>query len=99
MTKDEKKLIEWLTAKVPSEMLSEALALIYLNDDYDDDDVELCGQDLIKACKITGPIMINNEGHLVFGDYITEATFESSAEVKRFVAITAAEHIDCVDIV
>lgn len=53
----------------------------------------------MKACEITGPITTTADGHIMFGDYITEKLFNSMTEVKSFIAFTAANYIDCNDII
>ena len=102
MTKDEKMLVKHLTAKVASTMLAEALESVYmtyLHEYPSAEDIEKCGAELMKACEITGPITTTADGHIMFGDYITEKLFNSMTEVKSFIAFTAANYIDCNDII
>ena len=102
MTKDEKMLVKHLTSKVASTMLAEALESIYmayLDDCPSEEDIEACGTELMKACEITGPITTTADGHIAFGDYITEKKFESMSEVRTFIAKTVANNIKCNDII
>ena len=101
MTKDEKMLVKHLTAKVASEIISDAVASMYLIDDcpFEEEDIYQCGAELMKACEITGPITTTADGHIMFGNYITEKLFNSMTEVKSFIAFTAANYIDYNDII
>ena len=102
MTKDEKMLVKHLTSKVDSTMLAEALESVYmayLHEYPSAEDIEKCGAELIKACEITGPITMTSDGHIAFGDYITEKKFESMSYVRAFIALTAANNIKCNDII
>lgn len=102
MTKDEKMLVKHLTSKVSSTMLAEALESVYmayLHEYPSAEDIEKCGAELMKACEITGPITTTADGHIAFGDYITEKKFESMSYVRAFIALTAANNIKCNDII
>ena len=102
MTKDEKMLVDHLTSKVASTMLAEALESVYmtyLHEYPSAEDIEKCGDELMKACEITGPIIMTADGHIMFGDYITEKKFESMSYVRAFIALTAANNIKCNDII
>ena len=102
MTKDEKMLVKHLTSKVSSTMLAEALEYIYiayLHEYPSAEDIEKCGAELMKACEITGPITTTADGHIAFGDYITEKKFDSMSYVRAFIALTAANNIKCNDII
>lgn len=102
MTKDEKMLVKHLTAKVSSTMLAEALESVYmahLHEYPSAEDIEKCGAELMKACEITGPITTTADGHIMFGDYITEKKFDSMSYVRAFIALTAANNIKCNDII
>lgn len=101
MTKDEKMLVKHLTSKVASEIISDAVASMYLIGDcpFEEEDIDKCGAELIKACEITGPITTTADGHIMFGDYITEKKFDSMSYVRAFIALTAANNIKCNDII
>ena len=102
MTKDEKMLVKHLTSKVSSTMLAEALESVYmayLHEYPSAEDIEKCGAELMKACEITGPITTTADGHIMFGDYITEKKFDSMSYVRAFIALTAANNIKCNDII
>lgn len=101
MTKDEKMLVKHLTAKVASEIISDAVASMYLIGDcpFEEEDIDKCGAELMKACEITGPITTTADGHIMFGDYITEKKFDSMSYVRAFIALTAANNIKCNDII
>lgn len=53
----------------------------------------------MKACEITGPITTTADGHIMFGDYITEKKFDSMSYVRAFIALTVANNIKCNDII
>ena len=101
MTKDEKMLVKHLTSKVASEIISDAVASMYLIGDcpFEEEDIDKCGAELMKACEITGPITTTADGHIAFGDYITEKKFDSMSYVRAFIALTAANYIKCNDII
>ena len=102
MTKDEKMLVKHLTSKVASTMLAEALESVYMTylHEYPSvEDIDKCGAELMKACEITGPITTTADGHIMFGDYITEKKFDSMSYVRAFIALTAANNIKCNDII
>ena len=101
MTKDEKMLVKHLTSKVASEIISDAVASMYLIGDcpFEEEDIDKCGAELMKACENTGPITTTADGHIMFGDYITEKKFESMSYVRAFIALTAANNIKCNDII
>ena len=102
MTKDEKMLVDHLTSKVASTMLAEALESVYmayLHEYPSAEDIDKCGAELMKACEITGPITTTADGHIAFGDYITEKKFDSMSYVRAFIALTAANNIKCNDII
>lgn len=103
MTKDEKMLVKHLTSKVASIMLAETLESIYMAQQLHEypsaEDIEKCGAELMKACEITGPITTTADGHIAFGDYITEKKFDSMSYVRAFIALTAANNIKCNDII
>ena len=73
--------------------------MAYLHEFPSAEDIEKCGAELIKACEITGPITMTSDGHIAFGDYITEKKFESMSYVRAFIALTAANNIKCNDII
>lgn len=125
MTKDERKLVDHLTAKVPSEQLADILSSIDLKEidqifekGYEKivkeqvfetmmdtmmeafnalsthkDDLDKRGDELVRACEITGPIVFN-EGHLIFGGYTSESTFRTPMEARLFIALTAAKYVE-----
>ena len=102
MTKDEKMLVKHLTSKVSSTKLAEALESVYmayLHEYPSAEDIEKCGAEVMKACEITGPITTTADGHIAFGDYITEKKFDSMSYVRAFIALTAANNIKCNDII
>ena len=73
--------------------------MAYLHEFPSAEDIEKCGDELIMACEITGPITMTSDGHIAFGDYITEKKFESMSYVRAFIALTAANNIKCNDII
>lgn len=124
MTRDERKLVSHLTAKVPSEQLADILSSIDLEEidqifekGYEkvkqstfetimetmmeafdalsthEEDLDKRGDELVRACEITGPIVFN-EGHLIFGGYTSESTFRTPMEARLFIALTAAKYVE-----
>ena len=121
MTREERKLVSHLTAKVPSEQLADILSSVNIEEinsifeesykrmakkpilecmieafnalSTHEDVLDKCGDDLIRACEITGPIVFN-EGHLIFGGYTSESTFRTPMEARLFIALTAAKYVE-----